>query len=131
MTAAFNQAYLSAAGLAPVHVDLRLLAQRMVAQIEQDTSVYKPKRARNQVSTPSRRWRERLRNYEWPYGVGFADASRQVTALFGQPAHCPSSLIRGSNSRRKRDTNCSKPRTECFNGAALQEERARKIRELI
>ena len=81
MTAAFNQTYLSAAGLAPVGVDLRLLAQRMVAQIDQDTSVYKPKRARGRVSTTSRGWRDRLRNYEWPYGVGFADASRQVTAL--------------------------------------------------
>lgn len=76
-----NQTYLTASGLAPVYADLRLLAQRIVAQIHQDTSVYKPKRARGRVSTISRGWRERLKKYEWPYGTGFADASHQVAAL--------------------------------------------------
>jgi hypothetical protein len=76
-----NQNYLTSSELGPYCADLSLLAQRMVAQIDQDTSVYRPKRARGRVSTISRGWRERLRNYEWPYGVGFAEASHQVAIL--------------------------------------------------
>jgi hypothetical protein len=76
-----KQTYLAWSGLVSFYPDLRLLARRIVAQIDQDTSVYIPKRARGRVSTASRGVARALENYEWPYGTGFADAYRQVAAL--------------------------------------------------
>jgi hypothetical protein len=76
-----EQNYLASSGLMSFYPDLRLLAQRIVAQIDQDTSVYTPRRARGRVTTTLHGWSERLKNYEWPYGTGFVDASHQVAAL--------------------------------------------------
>jgi hypothetical protein len=61
-----SQTYLTKSGLAPFYADLRLLAERIVAQIHQNPGIYKPKQARGRVSTISKGWGERLRNYEWP-----------------------------------------------------------------
>jgi hypothetical protein len=61
-----SQTYLTSSGLVPFYLDLGLLAQRLVGQIDRDTSVYMPKRARGRVGTISRGWRESLKNYEWP-----------------------------------------------------------------
>jgi hypothetical protein len=73
--------YLESAGLTAARVDLELLAGRIVAQIQETVGDYRPKRARGRVYPKSHDWQERLKNYEWPQGVGFVEASRRVTAL--------------------------------------------------
>ena len=76
-----DQHYLESAGLAPVAVELKLLAERIVTQIQETVSTYQPKRARGSTYPNSLGWYERLENYEWPHGVDFVEASRRVTAL--------------------------------------------------
>lgn len=78
-----HQTYLTESGLAPFYDDLRLLAERIVEQIHEHPSIYKPKRAHGRVTAISQGWSERLRNYEWPYGTGFTVATHQVADLTG------------------------------------------------
>ena len=61
--------------------DLRLLAQRLVRQIHETTSVYEPRRAKGHRTVVSKGWRNRLLHYEWPYRTAFIEASEQVDRL--------------------------------------------------
>jgi hypothetical protein len=76
-----HQHFLETSGLAPASAELKFLAERIVAQIQETESVYRPKRATGRNYPSSLGWNERLKNYEWPPGVGFVEASRRVTAI--------------------------------------------------
>jgi len=73
--------YAFAPDLKPREADLCLLAQRLVHEIHETTSVYAPRRARGNHRVESRGWQERLSNYEWPYRTKFVEASKEVEAL--------------------------------------------------
>jgi hypothetical protein len=81
MNEASDESYLQSSGLLPVSSELKLLAERIVTQIQDTEHFYRPKRAKGRKYPSSLGWHERLKNYEWPHGVGFVEASRRVAAI--------------------------------------------------
>jgi len=82
-------------GLEARDLDLRLLAQRLVRQIHETTSVFEPRRAKGHRTVVSQGWRNRLLNYEWPYRTTFIEASEQVEGLANNLGELSRKLDRG------------------------------------